>query len=112
MFRNEDEHDYGTARTHLDSGMIALAYLSQQDVERLAADRTPATRAATMLRVGEVLASGVVGLEERLIAYAIIDRVLPEAEIEIRAELAKFLKNVSWLDHRLATRLAHHALQV
>ena len=55
--------------------MIALAYLSQEDVERLAADRTPATRAATMLRVGEVLASGVVGLEERLIAYAIIDRV-------------------------------------
>ncbi len=53
-----------------------------------------------MLRVGEVLASGVVGLEERLIAYAIIDRVLPEAEIEIRAELAKFLKNVPWLDHR------------
>ncbi len=43
--------------------MIALAYLSQEDVERLAADRTPATRAATMLRVGEVLASGVVGLK-------------------------------------------------
>ncbi len=33
--------------------------------------------------------SGVVGLEERLIAYAIIDRVLPEAEIEIRAELSE-----------------------
>jgi uncharacterized protein (DUF2336 family) len=92
--------------------MIALAYLSQEDVERLAADRTPATRAATMLRVGEVLASGVVGLEERLIAYAIIDRVLPEAEIEIRAELAKFLKNVPWLDHRLATRLANDVLEV
>src|SRR6185369_2778050 len=92
--------------------MMALAYLSQEDVERLAADRTPATRAATMLRVGEVLASGVVGLEERLIAYAIIDRVLPEAEIEIRAELAKFLKNVPWLDHRLATRLANDVLEV
>src|SRR3954453_9371419 len=108
----------------MDSGMIDLAYLSQQDVDRLfvspppppprarPAPPPPATRAATMLRVGEVLASGVVGLEERLIAYAIIDRVLPDAEIEIRAELAKFLKNVPWLDHRLATRLANDVLEV
>jgi uncharacterized protein (DUF2336 family) len=92
--------------------MIALAYLSQQDVDRLAADRSPANRAATMLRVGEVLASGVVGLEERMIAYAIIDRVLPEVEIEIRAELSRFLKNVPWLDHRLAARLANDVLEV
>src|SRR3954469_11529058 len=92
--------------------MIDLAYLSQQDVDRLAADRSPANRAATMLRVGEVLASGVVGLEERMIAYAIIDRVLPEVEIEIRAELSRFLKNVPWLDHRLATRLANDVLEV
>jgi uncharacterized protein (DUF2336 family) len=92
--------------------MIDLAYLSQQDVDRLAADRSPANRAATMLRVGEVLASGVVGLEERMIAYAIIDRVLPEVEIEIRAELSRFLKNVPWLDHRLASRLANDVLEV
>jgi len=92
--------------------MIDLAYLSQQDVDRLAADRSPANRAATMLRVGEVLASGVVGLEERMIAYAIIDRVLPEVEIEIRAELSRFLKNVPWLDHRLAARLANDVLEV
>ncbi|HVM83397.1 MAG TPA: DUF2336 domain-containing protein [Candidatus Binatia bacterium] len=92
--------------------MIALAYLSQEDVDRLAADRSPATRQATMLRVGEVLASGVVGVEERLIAYAIIDRVLPEAEIEVRAELSKFLKHVTWLDHRLAQRLANDVLEV
>jgi uncharacterized protein (DUF2336 family) len=92
--------------------MIALAYLSQQDVDRLAADRSPANRAATMLRVGEVLASGVVGLEERMIAYAIIDRVLPEVEIEIRSELSRFLKNVPWLDHRLAARLANDVLEV
>jgi uncharacterized protein (DUF2336 family) len=92
--------------------MIDLAYLSQQDVDRLATDRSPAARAATMLRVGEVLASGVVGLEERMIAYAIIDRVLPEVEIEIRAELSRFLKNVPWLDHRLAARLANDVLEV
>jgi uncharacterized protein (DUF2336 family) len=92
--------------------MIDLAFLSQQDVDRLAADRSPANRAATMLRVGEVLASGVVGLEERMIAYAIIDRVLPEVEIEIRTELARFLKNVPWLDHRLAIRLANDVLEV
>jgi len=92
--------------------MIDLAYLSQQDVDRLAADRSPTNRAATMLRVGEVLASGVVGLEERMIAYAIIDRVLPEVEIEIRAELSRFLKNVPWLDHRLAGRLANDVLEV
>src|ERR1700743_521967 len=94
-------------RSQLDSGMIDLAFLSQQDVDRLAADRSPANRAATRLRGGEVLASGVVGLEERMIAYAIIDRVMPEVEIEIRAELSRFLKNVPWLDHRLAARLAH-----
>jgi len=92
--------------------MIALAYLSQEDVDRLAADRSPANRASTMLRVGEVLASGVVGTEERLIAYQIIDRVLPEAEIEIRAELSKFLKHVPWLDHRLALKLANDVLEV
>jgi len=54
----------------------------------------------------------VVGVEERLIAYAIIDRVLPEAEIEVRAELSKFLKHVPWLDHRLAQRLANDVLEV
>src|SRR5260370_28081693 len=100
------------ARAQLDSGMIDLAYLSQQDVDRLAADRSPSNRAATMVRVGEVLASGVVGLEERMIAYAIIDRVLPEVEIEIRSELSRFLKNVPWLDHRLASRLANDVLEV
>ncbi|HVO04565.1 MAG TPA: DUF2336 domain-containing protein [Candidatus Cybelea sp.] len=89
-----------------------MAYLSQEDVDRLAADRSPANRASTMLRVGEVLASGVVGTEERLIAYQIIDRVLPEAEIEIRAELSKFLKHVPWLDHRLALKLANDVLEV
>ena len=77
---------------NLDSGMIALTYLTQADVERLAGDRSAANRAATMLRVGEVLASGIVGPEEREIAYAIIDKVLPEAELEIRAELAKWSK--------------------
>jgi uncharacterized protein (DUF2336 family) len=92
--------------------MIALPYLSQADVDKLAADRSPANRASTMLRVGEVLASGVVGLEERMIAYAIIDRVLPEVEIEIRAELSRFLKNVPWLDRRLAARLANDVLEV
>lgn len=92
--------------------MIALAYLSQEDVDRLAVDRSPSNRAQTMLRVGEVLASGVVGAEERMIAYAIIDRVLPEAEIEIRTELSRFLKNVPWLDRRLATRLANDVLEV
>jgi uncharacterized protein (DUF2336 family) len=89
-----------------------LSYLSQADVEKLAADRSPANRQATMLRVGEVLASGVVGQEERQIAYAIIDAVLPEAEIEVRAELSKFLKHVPWLDHDLALRLAQDVLEV
>jgi uncharacterized protein (DUF2336 family) len=103
---------FGSAEIHLDSGMTALTYLSQADVDRLASDRSTETRSATMLRVGEVLASGVIGVEERMIAYAIIDRVLPEAEIEIRAQLARFLKSVPWLDHRLAARLANDVLEV
>jgi uncharacterized protein (DUF2336 family) len=96
----------------LDSGVIALTYLSQADVEKLARDHSPQARAATMLRVGEVLASGIVGPEEREIAYAIIDRVLPEAELEIRAQLAQFLKGVSWIDHDIALRLANDVIEV
>jgi uncharacterized protein (DUF2336 family) len=92
--------------------VIALTYLSQADVEKLARDPSPAARAATMLRVGEVLASGIVGPEERQIAYAIIDRVLPEAEMEIRAQLAKFLKGVTWIDHGIAIRLANDVIEV
>jgi uncharacterized protein (DUF2336 family) len=89
-----------------------VARLTQADVTRLAADPSPAKRGATMLAVAGVYRDGAMGAEEREIAHAIINAVLPEAELDFRRRLAEMVKNAPNLDHAIARRLAEDVLDV
>lgn len=89
-----------------------LARLTQADVNRLAADPSPAKRGATMLAVAGVYRDGNLTPEERDIAHAIINSVLPEAELDFRRRLAEAVKSTSYLDPIIARRLAEDVLEV
>ena len=67
----------------------SLARLSQRDVELLAADPNPANRQNAMLRVAELYTTEPLNPTERQIAVAIVQSVLPEAELEIRRRLSE-----------------------
>ena len=89
-----------------------LARLSQRDVELLAADPNPANRQDAMLRVAELYSVEPLTPAERQIALAIVQTVLPEAELEIRRRLSETLKSTSHLDRALARQLAEDVLDV
>ena len=89
-----------------------LARLTQADVNRLAADPSPAKRGATMLAVAGVYRDGNLSPEERDIAHAIINSVLPEAELDFRRRLAETVKATPNLDPIIARRLAEDVLDV
>ncbi len=89
-----------------------LARLSQRDVELLAADPNPANRQDAMLRVAEIYSFEPLTPSERQIALAIVQTVLPEAELEIRRRLSETLKSTSHLDRALARQLAEDVLDV
>lgn len=89
-----------------------MARLTQADVSRLAADPSPAKRGATMLSVAGVYCDGTLSPEERDIAHAIINAVLPEAEVDFRRRLADLVKNAPNLDPQIARRLAEDVLEV
>ncbi len=86
--------------------------MTQADVTRLSADPTPARRAATMLAVAKTYQMGDLSPEEREIAHAIINTVLPEAELDFRRQLAETLKNTRGLDRAIARRLAEDVMDV
>jgi uncharacterized protein (DUF2336 family) len=89
-----------------------LARLSQRDVELLAADPNPANRQDAMLRVAELYSVEPLSQAERQIALAIVQTVLPEAELEIRRRLSETLKSTPHLDRALARQLAEDVLDV
>ena len=89
-----------------------MARLTQADVARLSAEPTPAKRAGTMLAVANAYQSGEMSPEEREIAHAIINAVLPEAELDYRRRLAEALKDAPGLDRAIARRLAEDVLDV
>lgn len=89
-----------------------VARLTQADVLRLSTNPTPAQRASTMLAVADVYKTGELSAEEREIAHAIINAVLPEAELEYRRLLAISLKNTSSLDRTIALQLANDVMDV
>ncbi|MBI2253408.1 MAG: DUF2336 domain-containing protein [Proteobacteria bacterium] len=78
----------------------------------MSADPTPARRAATMLAVANVYQAGELSTEEREIANAIINAVLPDAELEYRRRLAETLKNAPGLERSIARRLAEDVMDV
>src|SRR4051812_22540987 len=90
----------------------SLARLSQRDVELLAADPNPVNRQDAMLRVAELYSVEPLSQAERQIALAIVQTVLPEAELEIRRRLSETLKSTSHLDRSLARQLAEDELDV
>lgn len=65
-----------------------------------------------MLSVATVYQSGELSQEEREIANAIINAVLPEAELDYRRRLAETLKNAPGLDRGIARRLAEDVMDV
>ena len=89
-----------------------VARISQRDVELLAADPNPANRQEAMLRVAELYSSEPLTPAERQIALAIVQTVLPEAELEIRRRLSETLKSTPHLDRALARQLAEDVLDV
>jgi uncharacterized protein (DUF2336 family) len=89
-----------------------VARLTQADVARLSAEPTPAKRAGTMLAVANAYQSGEMSPEEREIAHAIINAVLPESELDYRRRLAETLKDAPGLDRNIARRLAEDVLDV
>ena len=89
-----------------------MARLSQRDVELLAADPNPGNRQDAMLRVAELYSAEPLTPAERQIALAIVQTVLPEAELEIRRRLSETLKSTAHLDRGLARQLAEDVLDV
>ena len=89
-----------------------LARLSQRDVELLAADPNPVNRQDAMLRVAELYSVEPLSQAERQIALAIVQTVLPEAELEFRRQLSETLKSTAHLDRALARQLAEDVLDV
>ena len=89
-----------------------LARLSQRDVELLAADPNPVNRQDAMLRVAELYSLEPLSQAERQIALAIVQTVLPEAELEMRRRLSETLKSTPHLDRALARQLAEDVLDV
>jgi len=65
-----------------------------------------------MLAVANVYQAGELSGEEREIANAIINAVLPEAELEYRRRLAETLKNAPGLERSIARRLAEDVMDV
>ncbi|MBL8710109.1 MAG: DUF2336 domain-containing protein [Rhodospirillaceae bacterium] len=62
--------------------------------------------------MASVYSEGALGPEERDIAHAIINAVLPDAELEFRRKLADTLKTAPGLDRGIARRLAEDVLDV
>ncbi len=91
---------------------VHVTGLTQHDVELLASDPNPATRAQTMLRVAETYGTQELSATERMIAIAIIEAILPEVEVAIRRALSEALKASPHLDRALAKRLANDVLEV
>ncbi len=89
-----------------------MARLTQADVTRLAADPSPAKRGATMLSIAGVYRDETLTSDEREIAHAIINAVLPDAELDFRRRLADTLKDTPHLDRGIARRLAEDVLEV
>jgi uncharacterized protein (DUF2336 family) len=65
-----------------------------------------------MLAVAGVYQTGEMTPEEREIANAIINQVLPEAELDYRRKLADLLKAAPGLDRGIARRLAEDVMDV
>jgi uncharacterized protein (DUF2336 family) len=91
---------------------LTVQGLTKLDIERLQSDPSPQNKAATMLRVGETYATQTLSPDERFIALSIINAVLPLAEIDIRRQLAEFLKSAPGLNRDLARRLAEDTIEV
>jgi uncharacterized protein (DUF2336 family) len=65
-----------------------------------------------MLRVAELYSGEPLTQAERQIALAIVQTVLPEAELEIRRRISETLKSTPHLDRALARQLAEDVLDV
>ncbi len=92
--------------------MLNIAALSVDDVARLIADPTPATRAATAAKVAKVYAGPSLSEKERAVAHEVVTLLMRDAETVVRRTLAENLKDNPDLPHDMARRLASDVAEV
>jgi uncharacterized protein (DUF2336 family) len=86
--------------------------LSLQDVERLLADGSPQTRAATAAKVATLVDIPTLGLQQRRELEGVVRLFARDAELMVRAALADQLKSSPFLPVDVAEALARDAAAV
>jgi uncharacterized protein (DUF2336 family) len=89
-----------------------MAFLSAQDVERLAHEPSPVNRAATAEKIAFGFGTGKLTEQERELAVAIFDILCRDAEVLVRRKLAESLKYHADLPHRIAQQIAFDVAEV
>lgn len=85
---------------------MASTSLSDEDVKRLLADRSPVTRAETAAKIARDFDRGKITSEQRRIAEDIFRLLVKDAEVRVREALAHNLKDSPTLPHDVAAALA------
>ena len=80
--------------------------LSQEDVKRLMADRSPQARADTSAKIAAQFQSQTLSASERLIAEEIFRKLVKDVEVRVREALSAHLKNSPDLPRDVALALA------
>lgn len=86
--------------------------LSHSDVERLSRATSPKARVDVAAKVADSFANGRLGGREKDIAVEIFRLLVRDAEVRVREQLSKHLKESNDLPHDVALRLAHDVEQV
>jgi uncharacterized protein (DUF2336 family) len=86
--------------------LVASTGLSDEDVKRLLADRSPVTRAETAAKIARDFDRGGITSEQRRIAEDIFRLLVKDAEVRVREALAHNLKDSPTLPHDVAVALA------
>lgn len=85
---------------------MASSSLSEADVKRLLADRSPVTRAETAAKIAHDFDRGEITSEQRRMAEEIFRLLVKDAEVRVREALAHNLKDSPTLPHDVAAALA------
>ncbi|MCC6470252.1 MAG: DUF2336 domain-containing protein [Alphaproteobacteria bacterium] len=86
--------------------------LTETDVARLLADRSPETRVATAEKIAGEFTQGGLSQRERTLAVEIFRLMMQDAETRVRQTLAQELKACPYLPHDLAKAMASDVEQV
>lgn len=91
---------------------LMAGILTETDVARLLADRSPETRVATAEKIAGEFTQGGLSQRERTLAVEIFRLMMQDAETRVRQTLAQELKACPYLPHDLAKAMASDVEQV